>query len=193
MRNPAADASVQPAYFAAPVAAYFCKRALRRRAALRWMTPLFAARSMAEIRSRILSGSVLSPAPAPFCKVRRRLRALRLRSDRFKVCRARFAADLVFAIFRVGGRARSWPEPTLSRSTHGTLWPAANRYARGTLRAATITLREPVAVLCAPADLTQSSASGAGASARILASDFETLGTFGNRSLTMCTTAPTCS
>jgi hypothetical protein len=35
---------------------------------------------------------------ACFCMVRRRVTALRLRSDRFKAWRARFVADLVFAI-----------------------------------------------------------------------------------------------
>jgi hypothetical protein len=72
---------------------------------------------MVEINSRIFAGSGLSPVRTPLCKVRRRLNTLRLRSERCRICRERFAADLVFAIFGVVGRARSWSEPTLSRPT----------------------------------------------------------------------------
>jgi hypothetical protein len=73
-------------------------RALRRFAAFSWMIPRLAALSIAETRARICSGLAVCEEPAVFCIVRRRVRTLRLRSDRFTVWRARLAADLVLAI-----------------------------------------------------------------------------------------------
>jgi len=62
------------------------------------MIPRFAALSIAEIKARTFSASALSPVRALFCMVRNRLIPLRFRNDRFKVCRARLAADFVFAM-----------------------------------------------------------------------------------------------
>jgi hypothetical protein len=64
------------------------------------MIPRLAALSIAEIKAPIspaLDGPFES---APFCIVRKRASALRLRSVRFNVWRARLAADLVLAIYR---------------------------------------------------------------------------------------------
>ena len=64
------------------------------------MMPRLAALSIAEIRPRISFGSDLALAPvARFCIPRSRERTLRLRNARRAACRARFDADLVFAIF----------------------------------------------------------------------------------------------
>ncbi len=75
------------------------RRALRRLAAFRWMIPRFAALSTAEIRLRTVFSSFSPGAPAIlFCILRRRVRTLRLRRERFVVWRERFAADLVLAM-----------------------------------------------------------------------------------------------
>jgi hypothetical protein len=62
------------------------------------MIPRLAALSIAEINAQIWSELGVCVERACFCMVRRRVTALRLRSDRFKVWRARFVADLVLAI-----------------------------------------------------------------------------------------------
>lgn len=64
------------------------------------MIPRLAALSIAEIKARISSALDDPFEPAPFSIVRKRASALRLRSVRFDVCRARLAADLVLAIRR---------------------------------------------------------------------------------------------
>jgi hypothetical protein len=64
------------------------------------MIPRLAALSIAEIKARISSVFDDSFEAAPFCIVRKRASALRLRSVRFDVWRARLAADFVFAIRR---------------------------------------------------------------------------------------------
>ncbi len=58
----------------------------------------FAALSIAEMTARIPSKLGISEERTCFCIVRRRVTTLRLRSERFNVCRVRFAADLVLAI-----------------------------------------------------------------------------------------------
>ena len=60
--------------------------------------PRFAALSIAEMTARICSGLGVCSERTGFSIVRRRVRTLRLRSDRFTVWRARLEADLVFAI-----------------------------------------------------------------------------------------------
>jgi hypothetical protein len=65
------------------------------------MMPRFAALSMAEIKVRISSGFALLPAAVRFCSVRSLLDTLRLRSERFAACRARFAAVFVFAMIEI--------------------------------------------------------------------------------------------
>jgi hypothetical protein len=62
------------------------------------MIPRLAALSIAEISARTCSGPGVCTDRTVFCIVRRCVTTLRLRSDRFAVCRARLAADLVFAI-----------------------------------------------------------------------------------------------
>ena len=62
------------------------------------MIPRLAALSIAEINARICSGPGVCAERTVFCIVRRPVRTLRLRSDRFTVWRARLAADFVFAI-----------------------------------------------------------------------------------------------
>ncbi len=62
------------------------------------MIPRLAALSMAETSARICSGLGVCAERTVFCIVRRRVTTLRLRTDRFIVWRARFAADLVLAI-----------------------------------------------------------------------------------------------
>ena len=62
------------------------------------MMPRFAALSIAEMTPRIPSKLDTCEERACFCILRRRVRTLRLRSDRFNVWRARLAADFVLAI-----------------------------------------------------------------------------------------------
>ena len=62
------------------------------------MIPRLAALSIAEIKARISSALDDPFEPAPFSIVRKRPSALRLRSVRFDVWRARLAADFVLAI-----------------------------------------------------------------------------------------------
>lgn len=62
------------------------------------MIPRLAALSIAEISARIRFTSGFSEECVLFCIFRKRVTTLRLRSDRFKVWRARLAADLVLAI-----------------------------------------------------------------------------------------------
>jgi hypothetical protein len=62
------------------------------------MIPRLAALSIAEINARIWSALGVCVERACFCIVRRRVTALRFRSDRFNVWRARLVADLVLAI-----------------------------------------------------------------------------------------------
>ena len=62
------------------------------------MIPRLAALSIAEISVRSWSGLGVCAERTVFCIVRRWVTTLRFRSDRFTVWRARFAADLVFAI-----------------------------------------------------------------------------------------------
>ena len=85
-----------PTYFAA--ASALLSRALRRLAAFRWMIPRFAALSIAAMAARICSAPGFSEERTCFWIVRSRVTELRLRSDRFKVWRARLEADLVLAI-----------------------------------------------------------------------------------------------
>jgi hypothetical protein len=85
-----------PAYFA--VASALFSRALRRSAALRWMTPFLAALSIAEIAARTWSAVRSGAKRICFCSLRRCVLTLRLRTARRSVCRDRFAADLVLAI-----------------------------------------------------------------------------------------------
>ena len=72
------------------------------------MIPRLAALSIAEISVRTCSGLGVCTERTVFCIVRRPVRTLRLRSDRFTVWRARLAADFVFAIvIKSYGPARS--------------------------------------------------------------------------------------
>lgn len=90
------DSEAATNYLAA--ASALLSRALRRFAAFSWMIPRLAALSIAETRARICSGLDVCAERTVFCIVRRPVRTLRLRSDRFAVCRARLAADVVLAI-----------------------------------------------------------------------------------------------
>src|SRR5436305_3835161 len=82
-------------YFSASV---LFSRALRRFAALRLMTPFFAALSIAEIAARICSAVRSGAKRISFCSLRRCVLALRLWAARLSVCRARLSADVVLAI-----------------------------------------------------------------------------------------------
>ena len=62
------------------------------------MIPRLAALSIAEISARTCSGPGVCTERTVFCIVRRPVKTLRLRRDRFTVWRARLAADFVFAI-----------------------------------------------------------------------------------------------
>src|SRR5581483_1522603 len=99
-------------------------RPLRRFAAFSWMIPRLAALSIAEIIARIWSGLDVCAERTVFCIVRRSVTTLRLRSDRFIVCRARLAADLVLAIVlkncgRARSRARRHCQPSRFAETRG--------------------------------------------------------------------------
>jgi len=83
------------AYFAANA---LLRRALRWLAALRWMTPLLAALSIAEIAARICSAVRSGAERICFCSLRRCVLTLRLWAARLSVCRARLPADFVLAI-----------------------------------------------------------------------------------------------
>jgi hypothetical protein len=64
------------------------------------MIPRLAALSIAAMAARIWSALGVPDERTCFCIVRSRATALRLRSDRFKVWRARLAADLVLAMIK---------------------------------------------------------------------------------------------
>jgi hypothetical protein len=110
-----------PSYFLSTATSARVNRALRRFAALRWMTPRLAALSIAEMRDRIWLLSDFSEERVRFCRVRRLVRTRRLRRDRLAVWRARLAADLVLAIFqKATGRGGSRSNARLSRCGSGT-------------------------------------------------------------------------
>src|SRR5881628_1861110 len=92
------------------------------------MTPPLAALSMAEMRSRTLFASAATAERRLRCMVRRRLRTLLLRSERFNVWRARLAADFVLAIAysKNCGRGRSRSRLRLSRVTREAAHSDAN-------------------------------------------------------------------
>ncbi len=83
-------------YFRETLASVRFKRAFRRLATFRWITPRLAALSSAEIIALKFSGE--AAARSCFRNVRNRVRALRLCRIRLMDCLARLAADLVFAI-----------------------------------------------------------------------------------------------
>ena len=70
------------------------------------MIPRLAALSTAAIAARICSALGLSEERTCLCIVRSRVTTLRLRTDRFKVWRARLAADLVLAMVKLKLRGR---------------------------------------------------------------------------------------
>src|SRR5947209_7605655 len=77
------------------------------------MIPRLAALSTAAIAARICSALGLSEERSCLCIVRSRVMTLRLRTDRFKVWRARLAADLVLAMVKL--KLRGWTLATQSR------------------------------------------------------------------------------
>jgi len=92
------SAPTAPLCYFVPDLSTLLSHALRRFAAFSRMIPRLAALSIAEISARICSALGVPEERTCFCIVRSRATTPRLRSDLFKVWRARLAADLVLAM-----------------------------------------------------------------------------------------------
>ncbi len=104
------------------------KRAFRRFAAFLWIMPRLAALSMAEIIAcTSFASGFAAAAEIPFCILRRRVRTLRLRSERTVVRRARLEADFVLAIYL--RNAKNCERGGSRRGSHLSRLDALNRSA----------------------------------------------------------------